>query len=280
MVATEEKLSAYCANAKCSTGPTTVVGKMNSSRNALRHGLLSTRLFLQDEDPAEFQFLLDDLGATLNPVGAIELAIVQRIALSLWRQRRLVQAETASIALNRTSRHVTSGVSGAMARGYGNELNPEALAPFDAEQECWARATLAEIDGLQNLDLQSVQASAPRLLGQLQDDAEDDGIEKFLANQKDGLAGYVAELALWCRKQLREAEARPEILALAEHVKAQRLALPADALELFSRYQTTLDNQLYKALKALRQAQEWRLKTLEASPNPSVKDELEPADPV
>lgn len=30
-----------------------------------------------------------------------------------------------------------------------------------------------------------------------------------------------------------------------------------------ARYQTTLDNQLYKALRAFREAQEWRLKTLE-----------------
>ena len=54
------------------------------------------------------------------------------------------------------------------------------------------------------------------------------------------------------------------MLVLAEQVKAKRLVLPDEALEVFSRYQTTLDNQLYKALRALREAQEWRLKTLDA----------------
>jgi len=34
---------------------------------------------------------------------------------------------------------------------------------------------------------------------------------------------------------------------------------------LFTRYQTTLDNQLYKALRAFRDAQEWRLKTLDVA---------------
>jgi hypothetical protein len=48
-------------------------------------------------------------------------------------------------------------------------------------------------------------------------------------------------------------------------VRAQRLILTDDTLEVFSRYQTTLDNQLYKALKALREAQEWRLKTMDAT---------------
>ena len=59
-------------------------------------------------------------------------------------------------------------------------------------------------------------------------------------------------------------------MALAEHVRAKRLVLPKDTLELLSRYQTTLDNQLYKALRALRDAQDWRLKTIEMAPQPSV----------
>ena len=45
-------------------------------------------------------------------------------------------------------------------------------------------------------------------------------------------------------------------------MRAKRLVLPNDTLEVFSRYQTTLDNQLFKTLKALRDAQEWRLQTL------------------
>ena len=39
--------------------------------------------------------------------------------------------------------------------------------------------------------------------------------------------------------------------------------LSADTLELFARYQTTLDNQLFKLLKALRETQEWRLALIE-----------------
>ena len=65
------------------------------------------------------------------------------------------------------------------------------------------------------------------------------------------------------RSRESTAKARPHILTLAEQVKAKRLVLPADALELLARYQTTLDNQLYKSLRALREAQEWLLKTLQ-----------------
>ena len=107
---------------------------------------------------------------------------------------------------------------------------------------------------------------APTIFGQLQSDAEEDDetIEEQLSSQENGLTGYVGGLVEWCHEQLREAEKRPRIVALAEQVRARRLVLPADALEVFSRYQTTLDNQLYKALRALREAQEWRLKTIDA----------------
>jgi hypothetical protein len=77
------------------------------------------------------------------------------------------------------------------------------------------------------------------------------------------LTGFVDHLLTWCKEQLAEAEKRPRMVALAKQVRGRRLILPDDMLEVFSRYQTTLDNQLYKALRALRDAQEWRLKTLE-----------------
>lgn len=54
---------------------------------------------------------------------------------------------------------------------------------------------------------------------------------------------------------------RTLILQIADLVKSN-LSLPANH-ELFSRYQTALDNELYRAIRALREAQEWRLKTLD-----------------
>ena len=50
--------------------------------------------------------LAAELQAALSPVGFVELALVERIAIALWRQRRLVTAETASIYLARVPRRV------------------------------------------------------------------------------------------------------------------------------------------------------------------------------
>ena len=263
MSSSEQRLAANRLNAQRSTGPRTLDGKSSSSGNATRHGLLSTRLFLDDEDPDEFANLLCDLQGALAPVGAMELALVERIAVTLWRQRRLITAESAALDLGRQARQIASGVSDEFGLKYGSALKEEDLQPVDPDRIAWCTATISEIEALDQIDLSSLPERAPTVFGQLEEDGEDEGIEPFLAGHENGLTGYVDQLMVWCREQLREAERRPHVQALAAQVRAKRLILPDEALQVLARYQTTLDNQLYKGLKALREAQEWRLKTFD-----------------
>jgi len=265
MSTTAQRIAANRSNALQSTGPTTAEGKAAASRNATRHGVLSTRLFLEDEDPAEFQALLDDLVTALGPVGTMEMILVERIAVTVWRQRRLVAAETASLTLSRQPKRIAATVSSELGRGYGSDFEAKDLVAFDQEREQWCRAVIAEMEALKDFDLDTIRASAPLLLQQLESDAVDEtcSLDAFVAGQTRGLTGYIFELKRWCRGQVRQAEERPHALALANDVRAKRLILPDDALQVFSRYQTTLDNQLFKGLRALRDAQEWRVKTIE-----------------
>lgn len=267
MSSSVQRVAANRSNAIKSTGPVTAAGKIAASRNATYHGLLSARLVLDDEDPAEFEALLLDLQAALAPVGAPELLLVERIAVTLWRQRRLVTAESAAIGLARQPHHIARGVSEELRRGYGDEFEEEDLQSFDPDQVAFCKAVIAEVTRLERMDLATLPKLAPNVYGQLETDAEDEeaGIEGFLEAQEKGLTGYVAALLDWCQKQLAEADRRPRLLALAQQVRAKRLVLPEATLEILSRYQTTLDNQLYKALRALREAQDWRLKTIEAA---------------
>src|SRR5437667_9045492 len=100
-MATVTQLLANKENAQKSTGPLSYEGKAKASQNAFKHGLRGTRLFLADEDPNDFQQVMDGLIASLNPAGTLELALVERIAVSLWRQQRLIRSETAGIELAR-----------------------------------------------------------------------------------------------------------------------------------------------------------------------------------
>lgn len=72
--------------------------------NAITHGILSTRLLLTDESADIYGRLRDDLERALKPVGMLELALVEKIAVALWKQRRMVAAEAAAIELARAAK--------------------------------------------------------------------------------------------------------------------------------------------------------------------------------
>ena len=75
-------------NATRSTGPRTRAGKATASRNALQHGLLAKDVVIRNENPQAFIEWRDALVAHLQPVGAMEDLLVERIAACAWRLRR------------------------------------------------------------------------------------------------------------------------------------------------------------------------------------------------
>lgn len=80
-------------NARKSTGPKTVEGKAAVARNATKHGLLSKQVYRDDHKDAELRALAARLYAQLQPVGAIEDLLVDRIVSNAWRLRRLLEVE-------------------------------------------------------------------------------------------------------------------------------------------------------------------------------------------
>lgn len=265
MSSTEPQIAANRANALKSTGPISITGKARSSRNSLRHGLLSASLVLADEDPAEFQTMLADLERSLRPAGLVEEALVERVAITLWRQRRLVTAETASLAIERRDEAIAHALGQMHDRKLGHDIGADDLQPFDPLQLTWCENAVSEIEALTEIAFETLPTAAPLVWAQLVSDVEEgqSGPQEHVRAYKNGLTGYVGELLVWCRAELSKAEQRPRLLALAGQMRARNLVLPQEQLELFARYQTTLDNQLAKALRALREAQEWRLKTID-----------------
>ena len=80
MPTSRAKIEANRSNALRSTGPRTAEGKARSSMNALKHGLLSPKLSLIfRERPEDLVAFHDALYGHLDPVGALEEAIVHRI---------------------------------------------------------------------------------------------------------------------------------------------------------------------------------------------------------
>jgi hypothetical protein len=99
---------------------------MRSSRNAIRHGILTANLCAADapEQRQAFVELLGQLRDELRPFGILESLIVERIAAVLWRTRRVLDFEAGS-TLERDS---APAHLGQLLRDLeGDAADPEAL---------------------------------------------------------------------------------------------------------------------------------------------------------
>jgi len=65
--------------------------------NALKHGILSRLTVLPHESAEEFSELLAGLMAEHRPTGITEQHLVEELAAIIWRKRRVLQAEGATI---------------------------------------------------------------------------------------------------------------------------------------------------------------------------------------
>jgi hypothetical protein len=80
-------------NGAKSHGPVTPEGKARSSANSRRHGLTASVL-LAGESDEHFQLLLADFMDQFQPQTAVETDLVEVMAISRWRLRRLLSIET------------------------------------------------------------------------------------------------------------------------------------------------------------------------------------------
>jgi hypothetical protein len=92
----QKKLEANRRNAQLSTGPNTEEGKARSRSNAIKHGILAsdTVIVASGEKPEEFKEILDAFVLERAPVGALEEALVERIAVCWWRLKRVARCES------------------------------------------------------------------------------------------------------------------------------------------------------------------------------------------
>ncbi len=85
-------------NALVSTGPRTPEGKHVVAQNAIQHGILAILPVLPSENVADWQMHRVGVLESLAPVGGLELALAERVALCLWRLRRVAVYEAAVTA--------------------------------------------------------------------------------------------------------------------------------------------------------------------------------------
>ena len=100
MPISEKQLQANRENALRSTGPKTEKGKAVSRCNALKHGMTATSILLPDEEQKVFEAFSANLYQDLQPVGALEGFLVERVVALAWRLKRIGRVETGIYILN------------------------------------------------------------------------------------------------------------------------------------------------------------------------------------
>jgi hypothetical protein len=272
-----KKLNANRANAQASTGPKTARGKTVASGNATRHGILSRELLLPHENPAEFDALLGELIAEMGAVGTLECTLVERIAVAIWRQRRLVRAEHQDIQQqNDAAVDAYSGTDPTRFKvcAAGEvELTRFLLScePYASQLDALEREVRMLVAS-DHMTFQEYTKSFPLFSRMFPAPTEEEVAKAFARVSLTKMHGPAAERqAKWLPAIL---QAKTESAKLkAERAGLRAISTPRDTDRL-ARYQAALDNEWYKAMRAFREARKYRLDTLENLQNYETNPKL------
>jgi hypothetical protein len=129
-MASIKQIEANRTNTLKGTGPRTAEGKARSSRNALTHGLTAQEIVIPGEDAVAYRSFEQQLIDDLQPNGSCELDLIERLASTYWRLRRIPRFEAALMAWHehyyfyRDSRRIP-GISPSELPLPGEEASPK-----------------------------------------------------------------------------------------------------------------------------------------------------------
>ncbi len=273
------QLAANRQNGHLSTGPKTANGKATSKLNALKHGLRAREVVLRGrcirESPREFAALHQRLLDDRNPIGLQEEMLVEQMATTYWRLRRVIKAESGEITLsvdNSEWRRKNPDDS-MIAMRWGFAVDPTIKMGESAfgnkflyHQWEGVRASVEKEGQLTGDAVKSVMFSGKpdsltRELEQLRMKLQlnPEGLEEtaFRAKQKEKALVYINEkmhhicweIGRWEKKEDMEEQAR----------QAADVLPRAETLEKLRRYEISLNKQWYRAMHELERLQRRRL---------------------
>ena len=195
------------------TDKTDEIAKSNSQPyevvrfNALKHGILSRYTVLSHESHADYESLVNSLMDEHLPAGATEQHLIEELASVIWRKRRVLQAEGATINqdLKSVASNTKAVVQAAALFQRGVYFQTIDLGDvMDLSQD-----EVTELQRTASQDMQSLQ-KASRLLRQAAKGAYKKAISALLPDSKemwreavaaqkyaanaDGLRLYIAEV--------------------------------------------------------------------------------------
>jgi hypothetical protein len=269
------KIESNRQNALASTGPQTTEGKAIVSGNAIRHGLLSWKptipgLESVEDWEAHFEMTMESLA----PVGHTETLLAERAAMLLWRLGRVAryEREATAVALEHAETRKRPKLEDA-EQSIGAAQTAVSLAeelrtlPPESELNPDAAAkVLAKAADEANVDLyEDEKIKWPRYVQGTLDEVDWTGARLVeCLEMVAGRAGITLDELLTVTTRavgdtLKKTQQKRDKM-LADHDRERRSMLLPDTLTLekVSRYETTLERSLFKALHELERRQATR----------------------
>lgn len=247
-------------------GPSTPRGKATVARNAIRHAVCATAPVIPGlERPEDWEAHRAGIRASLQPVGPLETELAERVALLLWRLRRVARFETAAILADEEDHQEFQRLLAAIPT-YGHHLRAH-LSPQEA---CAAVETLRA--GLQALEaLATLPPDTPLAAVDLRPCPDTPSFQELRAQQEapDSTVGTaraalahnppgarLADLLQHARDALAAAEDdAARALAHHERVRSEHLLPAPSALDRVVRYEAHLSRQLVATMHELEALQ-------------------------
>ena len=236
--------------------------------NALKHGILSRYTVLSHENHADYESLVNSLMDEHLPAGATEQHLIEELASVIWRKRRVLQAEGATI--NQDLKLVASNTKAVVqaAAPFQRGIYSQSIDLGDVMD--LSQDEVTELQRTASQDMQSLQ-KASRLLRQAAKGAYKKAIAALLPDSQEmwrdavaagryignaqGLSSYIEDVLNPLIIQM-DKEARYH-----EDIKNQALGqgLVAYKLQQLSRYETHLDRKFERTLGMLIKMKEMRI---------------------
>ena len=268
-MATEAQIKANQENAKKSTGPATSEGKQRSSMNAMVHGIFSKIPLLPGENQEQFKLLEDQIIKAYQPTDAMEYHLVQRIYLTCIRQIRLREAEAAKLEISMMPEVMCKSVTQLFEHNSDKKFTAEDISELTEAHYMFAQALEKEIkeSGYASLALtiEMIKEKMPLTSRHIKDIHEEEyklSWEEFI--QKPGmLRAAVSMLAKKVKIQLASTKNNHIAYTLKHKLKIVHRIPHGDDMTLFTKYQVQLDTDLYRAMKALQDYRNNKVKLIE-----------------
>lgn len=271
--ASKAQIKANRENAKRSTGPTSIQGKLKVSQNATTYGIFSTSPLLPSESVQEFEALKRDITSIYPPIDVVAAGMVERILLAILRQQRLRVAEAAKLQISMTPEIMAEEISDVLRLPWNHRLNAQNISERqESSYQHWV-AVIEEMDGLNikasPINLAQLSVQAPKTYNHLKQDALKDTLSyDVFMKTPDKIIASLEATKKYAEDFIQKNSINHTAYCVVQQMKLSKLVPDLSCLALLSKYQLQLDNDLERAIERYKKHVAWRFEVLEVE----VKD--------